>query len=214
MLLFLNYLLNQQVKSYETIVGESVMERTMKPAVFLDRDGTINIEKGYLYLAVDFEFVPGAPEAIQLLNKAGFLVVVVTNQSGIARGYYTEDDVENLHRHVDRKLESAGAHIDVWLYCPHHPSGRGSYSLPCTCRKPLPGMLLQAAARYKIDLEKSFMVGDKLADIEAGLAAGCSTMLVRTGYGTGEEQRVGAGTLVCNDLLSAAHTLVRLSNPI
>jgi len=136
------------------------------------------------------------------------MVVVVTNQSGVARGYYTEDDVENLHRHIARELKSSGAHVDDWLYCPHHPAGRGSYALPCDCRKPLPGMLLEAARRYDIDLENSTMIGDKLADIEAGQAAGCRTILVRTGYGTEEEQYVGPHTIVCDDLLSAVKCLV------
>ena len=98
----------------------------MRRAAFLDRDGTINVEKEYLYQVADFEFIPGAPEAIRRLNQAGFLVVVVTNQSGVARGYYTEDDVTNLHRHIGRELEKQSAHIDAWFYCPHHPSGHGS----------------------------------------------------------------------------------------
>lgn len=180
----------------------------MKRAVFLDRDGTINIEKEYLYQAEDFEFIEGAPEAIRLLNQAGIMVVVVTNQSGVARGYYTEDDVEHLHRHIASELEGYGAHVDVWLYCPHHPSGRGSYALPCSCRKPLPGMLLAAAARYDIDLENSTMIGDKLADIEAGKAAGCHTILVRTGYGANEEQRAEFHTAVCDNLFTAVGTLL------
>jgi D-glycero-D-manno-heptose 1,7-bisphosphate phosphatase len=200
----MNCSLNQQVKFYETNVVEGLMKR----AVFLDRDGTINIEKEYLYRANDLEFISGAPEAVQLLNQAGIMVVVVTNQSGVARGYYTEDDVENLHRHIARELERSEAHIDAWLYCPHHPSGRGSYALPCDCRKPLPGMLLEAARRYDIDLENSTMIGDKLADIEAGKAAGCRTILVRTGYGAGEEQYVGSDTIVCDDLLSAVKYLL------
>ena len=183
----------------------------MKRAVFLDRDGTINIEKEYLYQATDFEFIPGAAEAIRLINQAGILVVVVTNQSGVARGYYTEGDVDNLHRHIDSELEHCGAHVDAWLYCPHHPTGRGSYALPCNCRKPFPGMLQNAARSNDIDLENSTMIGDKLADIEAGLAAGCRTILVRTGYGTGEEQHVGAHTTVCDDLLSAVRHLMKLN---
>jgi D-glycero-D-manno-heptose 1,7-bisphosphate phosphatase len=180
----------------------------VKRAVFLDRDGTINIEKEYLYQARDFEFIPGVPEAIQLLNRAGVMVVVVTNQSGVARGYYTEEDVETLHRHIARELEAFGARIDAWLYCPHHPSGRGSYSLPCDCRKPLPGMLKEAARRFDIDLGQSTMIGDKLADIEAGKAAGCRTILVRTGYGAAEEQQVDSATVVCDDLLSAVKYLL------
>jgi len=182
----------------------------VKRAVFLDRDGTINIEKEYLYQVKDFEFIQNAADAIRLLNQAGIVVVVVTNQSGVARGYYTEGDVETLHRHIDRELESFGAHIDAWLYCPHHPSGRGSYALPCDCRKPLPGMLTEAARRYDIDLENSTMIGDKLADIEAGQAAGCHTILVRTGYGADGEQYVGPHTVVCDDLLSAVKYLCNL----
>jgi len=180
----------------------------MRRAVFLDRDGTINVEKEYLYLIKDFEFIPGAPEAIQLLNQAEIMVVVVTNQSGVARGYYTEDDVINLHRHIACKLEPYRAHVDAWLYCPHHPSGRGSYALPCNCRKPLPGMLQEAALKHGIDLESSTIIGDKIADIEAGMAAGCHTILVRTGYGSEDEQSVGPKTVVCDDILSAVKYLL------
>ncbi len=196
--------LNQQVKYYETIVTGELMKR----AVFLDRDGTINIEKEYLYRVQDFEFIPGVPEAIRLLNQAGIMVVVVTNQSGVARGYYTEEDVENLHRHISGELGHHGAHVDVWLYCPHHPSGRGSYALPCNCRKPLPGMLQEAAVTYDIDLGNSVMIGDKTADIEAGKAAGCRTILVRTGYGADDEHRVGSDTEVSDNLLTAVKLLV------
>jgi D-glycero-D-manno-heptose 1,7-bisphosphate phosphatase len=180
----------------------------MKRAVFLDRDGTINVEKEYLYRSADFEFIPGAPEAIKILNRAGIMVVVVTNQSGVARGYYTEEDVEILHRHIAGQLESCGAYVDAWLFCPHHPAGRGSYALPCNCRKPLPGMLTEASRRYGINLEDSTMIGDKRADIEAGEAAGCRTILVRTGYGTAEEPYITPQTTVCDDLLSAVHCVV------
>ncbi len=180
----------------------------MKRAVFLDRDGTINVEKDYLYQIQDFEFIPGAVDAIRVLNDAGYFVVVVTNQSGVARGYYTEEDVELLHRHIDAELEKTGARVDAWLYCPHHPDGRGSYSLPCDCRKPLPGMLKEAARRYDIDLESSVMVGDKVADIGAGISAGCRTILVRTGYGADHENLVSSYTEVYDDLLAAAKTLI------
>lgn len=181
----------------------------MKRAVFLDRDGTINVEKEYLYLVSDFEFIPGVPEAVRMLNQAGMMVVVVTNQSGVARGYYTEDDVIHLHRHIAGELGRSGAHVDAWLYCPHHPSGRGSYALPCDCRKPLPGMLQEAARRYDIDLDNSVMIGDKLADIDAGAAAGCRTILVRTGYGAKDEQQLSTETDVCDDLLSAVKLLLK-----
>ncbi|BCS54486.1 D,D-heptose 1,7-bisphosphate phosphatase [Geobacter sp. SVR] len=176
----------------------------MKRAVFLDRDGTINQEKEYLYRIEDFEFVPGAPEAIRILNDAGFLVVVVTNQSGVARGYYGEEDVETLHRHIAAELERSGARVDAWLYCPHHPDGKGSYALPCRCRKPLPGMLVDAAVRFGIDLSASVMIGDKRIDVEAAMAAGCRPVLVRSGYGSGEEKLMPPGVDVYDDLYAAA----------
>ena len=182
----------------------------MKKAVFIDRDGTINVEKDYLYRIADFEFIPGAEEAIKLLNEAGLLVIVVTNQSGVARGYYNEDDVEQLHRHINSELKQHGAHVDAWYFCPHHPLGRGSYALPCDCRKPLPGMLQQAALRYDIDMEHSFMVGDKRADIEAGAAAGCRPLLVRTGYGAHEEQAIEGPVETYDDLLAAIISILQV----
>ncbi|NVN90337.1 MAG: D-glycero-beta-D-manno-heptose 1,7-bisphosphate 7-phosphatase [Desulfuromonadales bacterium] len=179
----------------------------MRRAVFLDRDGTINQEKEYLYRIEEFEFVPGAPEAIRMLNQAGFFVVVVTNQSGVGRGYYTEDDVETLHHHISQELEQYGARVDAWMYCPHHPAGKGSYSLPCTCRKPQPGMLLEAARRFGLLLEQSVMIGDKSADISAARAAGCRPILVRSGYGAAEESCIQGNFEVYDDLLCAAISL-------
>lgn len=184
-----------------------MVEGGTRRAVFLDRDGTINREKEYLYRIDEFEFIPGSPEAVRLLNQAGFLVVVVSNQSGVGRGYYTEDDVELLHRHIDAQLAASGARVDAWFYCPHHPQGKGSYALACRCRKPLPGMLVEAAARYAIDLSASVMIGDKLVDMEAGMAAGCRPILVRTGYGAEQEGSVTAGVEVYDDLLAAARAL-------
>jgi D-glycero-D-manno-heptose 1,7-bisphosphate phosphatase len=181
----------------------------MKRAVFIDRDGTINEEREYLYRTDDFAFIPGAPQAIRRLNEAGYLVIIVTNQSGVARGYYTEEDVHLLHRHVAAQLEQSGARVDAWYYCPHHPSGRGSYALPCRCRKPLPGMLLEAAGRFDIDLEASVMIGDKLVDVQAGRAAGCRPILVRTGYGAEEEHSCPDEIEVFDDLAAAVDSLAR-----
>ena len=153
-------------------------------AVFLDRDGTINVDHGYVCRAEEFEIIPGAPEAIRRLRDAGFQVIVVTNQAGIARGYYGETELHALHCHLDRELERSGTAIDAYYYCPHHPEqGIGPFRRDCECRKPLPGMLRQAAADRAIDLEGSYLVGDKLSDIQAGLAAGCTPILVLTGYG-------------------------------
>lgn len=178
-------------------------------AVFLDRDGTINQEKEYLHRPEEFEFIPGAPEAIGMLKDAGYLVVVVTNQSGVARGYYAEADVELIHRHMDELLAAHGVSINGYYYCPHHPeNGIDGYMADCDCRKPLPGMLLKAASEMDIDLAASWMVGDKLADIEAGMGAGCSTALVLTGYGAAQVRLLPEGVPVHADLLSAARAII------
>jgi len=168
------------------------MKPALKPAVFLDRDGTINVEKDYLHRIEDFAFLPGVPEAIRRLKVAGYLVLVVTNQSGVARGYYGLGDVERLHRHLQEELGRHGTAVDGFYICPHHPqSGRGPYRRDCDCRKGNPGMLLQAAAEHGVDLERSFMVGDKKADIEAGRRAGCTALLVLTGYGASTAGELG-----------------------
>jgi len=181
----------------------------LKRAVFLDRDGTINVEKEYLHRPEEFEFIPGVPEAIRLLRTAGFRVIVVTNQSGVARGYYDEQAVEALHRHLDGELARYDTGVDAYYFCPHHPvEGVGEYRTACDCRKPLPGMLIQAARDFGLDLGRSYIVGDKLADVEAGLAAGCGTVLVRTGYGERAAGKVPEGVTVCDDLLAAAEAIV------
>jgi D-glycero-D-manno-heptose 1,7-bisphosphate phosphatase len=177
--------------------------------VFLDRDGTINVEKAYLHRFEDFQFIPGVPAAIACLRAAGFLVVVMTNQSGVARGYYDLSAVETLHRQVDEELARVGTAVDGWYLCPHHPSvGEGENGIPCSCRKPLPGMLLEAAADLGIDLTGSFMVGDKMADVDAALAAGCTPILVRTGYGVDEEKHIPQGVTVVDDLPAAADLIL------
>ena len=181
-----------------------------KQAVFLDRDGTLNQEKDYLHRVDQCEFLPGALTAVQRLSEAGWLVVVVTNQSGVARGYYTEADVAVLHRHMATELSRQGGKVTGWYFCPHHPSGAAPYNLPCNCRKPLPGMLLQAARDLDIDLSHSWMVGDKLVDVEAGLAAGCRSILVRTGYGHQEAGNLPAGVPVCDDLAAAAELILAI----
>jgi len=175
-------------------------------AVFLDRDGTINVEKDYLFRVEDFQFIDGVPQAIRRLKDSGYLVVVVTNQSGVARGYFAREDVDLLHCHMQRELERAGTAIDAFYLCPHHPQeGVGELRIDCECRKGKPGMLLQAAADLNIDLEHSYMVGDKLADIEAGCSAGCVSLLVLTGYGAGEvDKAVSAGAQAVVDDLPKA----------
>lgn len=179
------------------------MVQREKKAVFLDRDGVINVEKGYLHRVEELEFIPGAAEAVRLLKDAGFLVIVVTNQSGVARGFYSLREVEQLHRHMEQELAACGARVDAWYVCPHHPDHDG----PCSCRKPLPGLLLQAANDFRIDLAGSYLVGDKLSDLEAGLAAGCRAILVGTGYGADLAGRLPDGVPFFSDLLAAARAI-------
>ena len=179
-------------------------------AVFLDRDGTINVEKDYLHKVEDFEFIPGAPEAIKKLKDAGFLVIVVSNQSGVARGYFDGDAVTLLHEHIQDELKGYDTVIDAFYFCPHHPDeGLGAYKVDCNCRKGNPGMLLQASRENDLDLQNSFMVGDKLADIEAGERAGCKSILVLTGYGATTALKPEAATVEkCLDLGCAARLIV------
>lgn len=155
-----------------------------KRIVFLDRDGTINIEKNYLYRIEDFEFIPGAEKAISMLNRSGYQVVVVSNQAGVARGYYTVKDVDKLHNFINVRLKDYGAHIDQFFFCPHHPeAGLGEYKTECNCRKPKIGMFLQAEKIYQVDKNHSWMIGDNTSDIEAGQRYGVRTILVKSGYG-------------------------------
>ncbi|CAA9359746.1 MAG: D-glycero-beta-D-manno-heptose-1,7-bisphosphate 7-phosphatase [uncultured Chloroflexia bacterium] len=162
---------------------------TLRPAVFLDRDGTINVEVNYLYRLEDLQTIAGVPEAISRLNRAGRFVVVVTNQAGIARGFYGVEEMHALHEHLNAVLKQHDAHVDAWLFCPHHPDFTG----PCACRKPAPGMLLEAAVRYDLDLGQSWLVGDSAGDLGAGTAAGSRTILVRTGYGAAVESLIETG---------------------
>ena len=152
-------------------------------AFFLDRDGVINVEIGYLHEVDKLEVFANAAQAVKLIHEHGFLAVAVTNQAGVAKGYYPESDILPLHAAIQQRLLSAGgmdALIDGWYYCPHHPEFTGE----CSCRKPRPGMLNKAAADFNIDLASSFMIGDRMSDVKAGINAGCkASYLVRTGYG-------------------------------
>lgn len=145
----------------------------MNKAAFLDRDGVLNIDKGYLYKIEDLEWMTGAVEAVKMLNQADYLVIVVTNQSGVARGYYSEQDVKKLHEHMQRYMLAQGARIDAFYYCPHLPEAPVSmYAVDCDCRKPKPGLILNALEDFAVDKAQSFIIGDKDRDIESGLAAG------------------------------------------
>jgi D-glycero-D-manno-heptose 1,7-bisphosphate phosphatase len=153
-------------------------------AVFLDRDGTINEEVGYLDCLSKLKLYDNTAEAIRLINERGIKVVVITNQSGVARGYFTEDFVRLVHSQIEDLLRPHGSVIDAFYFCPHHPTdGIGAYLKSCACRKPEPGMFIRAAQDLNIDLTRSYMIGDTIKDIEAAGRVGAKGILVRTGYG-------------------------------
>ena len=163
-------------------------------AVVLDRDGTLIKEAGYLDRVEALELFPYTIDAVRMLNRAGYAVVVATNQSGVARGLFDESFVASTHDLLGSMLETGGARIDRWYYCPHHPEGIvDEYRQDCDCRKPRPGMLLHAAKAMDLDLTRSFGVGDKWHDVQAAAAAGAKGILVGIGYGRRHEPPPVAG---------------------
>lgn len=165
----------------------------LRPAVFLDRDGTLNEEVGYLHRVADFRWIPGAPEAVRRLNDAGLPVLVVTNQAGVARGLYTEADVDHLHAYMTAELARHGAHVDAFYFSPYHPEGIVErYRRASPCRKPGTALFEQAVAEWHVDAARSFVVGDKTTDLAPGRALGMRTVLVETGYGRAERERAQA----------------------
>ena len=184
-----------------------------KPAVFLDRDGTLLEEVGYLDRLERLAFFPWSIDAVRLLNRAGYLVVIVTNQAGVARGIFDESFIGQAHRHIDVTLAAGGARIDAYYYCPHHPEASiEAYRQQCDCRKPLPGMLRKAEGDLGVDLARSFVVGDRWLDIQLAEAVGAAGILVRTGYGRTEESRPRQGvraTAVVEDLIEAVGWILR-----
>ena len=188
----------------------------MRPAVFLDRDGTMIHDVGYLSRTEDVSWYAWTVDAIRLLNRAGFLVFVVTNQGGIGLGFYTEAFLRSLHVELDAVLREAGAQVDGWFYCPHHPDARvPELRVSCDCRKPGPGMIRQAERRFEIDLARSFVVGDKWTDIGMARSVSARGILVRTGYGDLELRRRGENVPpaahVAADLMEATSWLLRAS---
>jgi len=192
----------------EAASGAAVPGRVPARAVFLDRDGTINREVHHLNRVEQLELLTGAAEAIRRLNAAGFAVVVVTNQAAVARGLLSEAGLTEIHAALATLLAAAGARLDAIYYCPHHPTaGAGALGVDCSCRKPKAGALHRAARELGVDLGRSFLVGDQRSDLEAGRAAGCRTLLVRTGYGAETETALGTAERpdhVASDLLEAA----------
>jgi D,D-heptose 1,7-bisphosphate phosphatase len=185
----------------------------VKPAVFLDRDGTVLEEANYLDSFDRLVYLPYSVDAVRLLNRAGFAVVIVTNQSGIGRGMYKEQFVLDTHQKIEQRFADGGARIDGFYYCPHHPEAVVSkYKQTCDCRKPAPGMLRQAAADLDLDLSQSFMVGDRWSDIGVANAVGARGILVRTGYGKVAEAAPKPNVrpdLVTDNLMSAVSWILR-----
>ncbi len=170
-------------------------ESDMEKIVFLDRDGTLNEEVNYLHRPEDMHLLEGVQQALRRLKEAGFKLVVITNQAGVARGYYTEEDVKLLHGYMNEILSAEGARIDGFYYCPHHPvHGIGCYKKDCSCRKPGIGMFLQAEKQFAVDKAHSYMIGDKLLDTQAGKNYGVTSILVGTGYGKELYEAGRAGT--------------------
>jgi D-glycero-D-manno-heptose 1,7-bisphosphate phosphatase len=163
-----------------------------RPAVFLDRDGTINEQMGYINHLSRFHLLPGVGEAIRRLNEKGVPVLVVTNQSGLARGYFPQSLLVKVHERMVEELAGQGARLDGIYVCPHHPEAkRDEYRLACDCRKPKTGLFSAAAAEHDIDLTASFVVGDRWSDLKAAAACGATSVLVLTGYGQGDLEYLG-----------------------
>ncbi|BDG07178.1 D-glycero-alpha-D-manno-heptose-1,7-bisphosphate 7-phosphatase [Anaeromyxobacter paludicola] len=173
-------------------------------AAFLDRDGVLIEEVHHLHRAEDVRLIPGAAAAVRRLRELGLAVVVVTNQSAVARGLCSEEELAGIHARLRELLRADGADWDDLLYCPHHPTeGVGRYRTACDCRKPSPGMLLEAARRHALDLGRSFLVGDKASDLEAARRVGCAAVLVRTGHGARQPPGTPSDAVVA-DLPAAA----------
>jgi D-glycero-D-manno-heptose 1,7-bisphosphate phosphatase len=188
-------------------------------AIFIDRDGTLCEEVGYVNHVSRCRLMPNSLEAVRLANRASFLVIVATNQAGVARGYFEEPLIGEVHNRIRSWIEKGGARIDAFYYCPHHPrEGQPPYREDCDCRKPRPGMLLRAAREHDIDLQRSYMIGDSLADLGAAAGAGAVPIHVLTGYGRGlAEHYAGRFTIrprfTAGDLLEAVRWILARESP-
>ena len=182
----------------------------MEKAIFLDRDGTINVEKDYIYKSEDLVFEEGTIEALKTFKNLGYILIVVSNQSGIARGYFTEKDLNIFNNNMNEILKKNGVEITEFYCCPHHPDGIGEYKKVCECRKPNNKMIEEAIKKYNIDREKSYMIGDKTSDIGAGLKSKLKTVLVKTGYGLKDMEKIDKNeTLICENLKDFSEILKR-----
>jgi D-glycero-D-manno-heptose 1,7-bisphosphate phosphatase len=184
------------------------------PAVFLDRDGTLLHEVGYLSRREDVRWYPFSVDAVRLLNRAGFRVFVITNQGGVGLGMFTEAFVEQTHAELAAYAAAGGARVDGWFYCPHHPRATvPGFAIDCDCRKPKPGLVRQAERLHPLDLARSFVVGDKHVDIELAAGVGARGVLVQTGHGAAELARQGGqmpgAAFVATDLMEATSWILR-----
>jgi D,D-heptose 1,7-bisphosphate phosphatase len=202
----------ERLKKVEADVLSGKVERlnrsTPRPAMFLDRDGVLNVDDNRAVTAKKMQLLPGVADAIRRINGSEHLAVIVTNQPAIAKGFMTEADLGAAHAKLETLLGAEHAYVDRIYHCPHHPEKgfageRPELKIDCTCRKPLPGMLLAAAAELNIDLARSVMIGDRTVDIQAGADAGCKTVLVRTGAAGSDNRYPAKPDYICNDLADA-----------
>ena len=182
----------------------------MNKTVFIDRDGVIIEDGDYVHRIDDLKLIPGAVEGLKNLIAAGFQIIIITNQAGIARGFFTEDEYHAFSNQLLALLERGGVKIRAVYYCPHHPTeGVGRYKVDCSCRKPRAGMLQRAASEHPIETSSSWLIGDKTSDIQAGKEFGLKTILVRTGYGGKDAQCASEPDYVADDLLDAARLILK-----
>ena len=187
----------------------------MERAVFVDRDGVICEEVGYIGEREQLRLIPQSAEAVKLINQSGLKIIAITNQSGVARGYFSEETLGHLHRTMEKLLSDQGASLDGIYYCPHHPEGTvEAYRMVCDCRKPATGLLIKAAQAHAIDLSSSYLVGDKRSDIACAHRAGAKGILVLTGYGRDELSKINSAAslqphYVAADLLAAVQWIIK-----
>jgi D-glycero-D-manno-heptose 1,7-bisphosphate phosphatase len=190
-----------------------------RPAIFMDRDGTVNEQMGYINHLCRFVLLPRSGEAVRLLNQNGFLAIIVSNQSGVARGYFPIELVYKVHDHMGMLLKQEGAVLDGIFFCPHYPGGKVSeYSRPCDCRKPRTGLIDQACRQFAIDMTNSYVIGDRCTDMELASRSGLRGIMVKTGYGLGDLEYVLPHSAyqpfhVAEDLLDAVRWIVARSSP-
>lgn len=178
--------------------------------ILFDRDGVINVEKSYLYKISEFEYEKNVVEALLKLQKMGFKFIIITNQAGIAKGYYSEEDYFKLEKYIENDLKQKGIIVEKTYFCPHHPEGKGKYKLNCECRKPNTKNFTKAIEEFNIDVENSFMVGDRITDLIPAQKLGFSTFLITTGYGFKNIEKLEENNLksvIVNDLLEVVEYL-------